>query len=325
MPRDVSRSSEPQHRDHGAHRRRQDDDDRADPVLHRHHPQDRRGARGHRHHGLDGAGAGARHHDHLRRDHLLLEPRDQPYRINIIDTPGPRRLHHRGRALAARARRRGRGVRRASPASSRSPRRCGARPTSTACPRICFINKMDRVGADFEHVGPDASARQLEANAGADPAAARARRTAPRRHRPGPDEGASSSTTTSWAHVRGRSRSRPSCRPRRRGTARKLIEAVAELDDELMEKYLDGEADRPRRSSSAALRRARSRMKLFPVLCGSAFKNKGVQPLLDAVVDYLPSPLDIPPVHGQDPKTASDVERARPATTRRSRRWPSRS
>ena len=66
-------------------------------------------------------------------------------------------------------------------------------------------------------------------------------------------------------------------------------------------------------------------MKLFPVLCGASFKNKGVQPLLDAVIDYLPSPLDIPPVQGINPET----ERGRGAegrpTTRRSRRWRSRS
>ena len=91
--------------------------------------QDRRGARGHRDDGLDGAGAGARHHDHLGRDDLLLErPSHQHHRY-----AGSRRFHDRGRALLARARRRGDGVRTRSPASSRNPRRCGGRPTNTAC------------------------------------------------------------------------------------------------------------------------------------------------------------------------------------------------
>jgi elongation factor G len=76
-----------------------------------------------------------------------------------------------------------------------------------------------------------------------------------------------------------------------------MVEAIAETDDELLEKYLSGDeiTDDELR---AALRRATVSNKLQPVLCGSAFKNKGVQPLLDAVVDYLPSPLDLPPVDG---------------------------
>ena len=98
----------PEHRHHGAHRRRQDHDDRADPVLHRDQLQDRRGPRRRRDDGLDGAGAGARHHDHVRRDDLLLAGHpDQHHRH-----PRPRRLHRRGRALAARPRRRRRRVRR---------------------------------------------------------------------------------------------------------------------------------------------------------------------------------------------------------------------
>ena len=106
----------------------------------------------------------------------------------------------------------------------------------------------------------------------------------------------------------------------------KLIEAVADADEELMEKYLEGEAISRGRDPRRRSARARSRMKLVPVLCGSAFKNKGVQPLLDAVVDYLPSPLDVPPVEGIDPDTrATRSTRAGAATTSRSRRWRSRS
>ena len=82
----------------------------------------------------------------------------------------------------------------------------------------------------------------------------------------------------------------------------KLVEAAAEMDDALTEKYLEGTAltdDEIR----AALRKGTITAKIIPVLCGTSFRNKGVQPLLDAVVDYLPSPLDIPPMEGVNPKT----------------------
>src|SRR5689334_7505364 len=79
----------------------------------------------------------------------------------------------------------------------------------------------------------------------------------------------------------------------------KMIEAVAEHDDHLFEKFIESHAisnDEIR----AAIRKATIALKIFPVICGSAFKNKGVQTMLDAVVDYLPSPLDVPPIEGMD-------------------------
>jgi elongation factor G len=82
----------------------------------------------------------------------------------------------------------------------------------------------------------------------------------------------------------------------------KLIEAVSDTDETIMEKYLGGE-EISVAELKAAIRKATIAMQIFPALCGSAFKNKGVQPLLDAVVEYLPSPLDIPPVKGTDPYT----------------------
>ncbi len=87
-----------------------------------------------------------------------------------------------------------------------------------------------------------------------------------------------------------------------------LLEALAEVDEEIMERYL---ADEPvdAEMMKRALRRGTINLSLVPVLCGSAFKNKGIQPVLDAVVEYLPSPLDIPPVHGLNPK-GEVVERA---------------
>jgi elongation factor G len=91
-----------------------------------------------------------------------------------------------------------------------------------------------------------------------------------------------------------------------------LIDSVADHDDELLETYLlDEEAVTPE-MLKRALRAATLDITVTPVLAGSAFKNKGVQPLLDAVVDYLPSPLDVPPVHGIDPRTEHELSR-RPA------------
>ena len=87
-----------------------------------------------------------------------------------------------------------------------------------------------------------------------------------------------------------------------------LVEAAAEFDDELMALYLEGEepsADQLR----AALRRGTCDLKIVPVTCGASYRNKGVQPLLDAVLAYLPSPLEVPPVHGSDPHSGEAIER----------------
>ncbi|SIA40766.1 translation elongation factor 2 (EF-2/EF-G) [Mycobacteroides abscessus subsp. abscessus] len=91
----------------------------------------------------------------------------------------------------------------------------------------------------------------------------------------------------------------------------KLIEAVAETDEELMMKYLEGE-EITNEELKAGIRKATINVEFYPVLCGSAFKNKGVQLMLDAVIDYLPSPLDIPAIKGINPDT--DEEETRPAS-----------
>ncbi|MCP1639896.1 elongation factor G [Streptococcus gallinaceus] len=91
----------------------------------------------------------------------------------------------------------------------------------------------------------------------------------------------------------------------------KLIEAVAETDEDLMMKYLEGE-EITNEELMAGIRKATINVEFFPVLCGSAFKNKGVQLMLDAVLDYLPSPLDIPAIKGVNPDT--DAEETRPAS-----------
>jgi len=88
----------------------------------------------------------------------------------------------------------------------------------------------------------------------------------------------------------------------------KMIEGLAEVDDHVMEKFVSGvvpTAD----ELQAAVRKGTTQLKVFPVICGSSFKNKGVQPLLDCVIDCLPSPLDIPPVQGIDPETNETEER----------------
>ena len=91
-----------------------------------------------------------------------------------------------------------------------------------------------------------------------------------------------------------------------------LIDSVAEFDDELTETYLTDEESVTPEMIRRAVRSGTLGNKITPVLLGSAFKNKGVQPLLDAVIDYLPSPIDIPPVHGLDPRTDHELSR-RPA------------
>ncbi len=88
----------------------------------------------------------------------------------------------------------------------------------------------------------------------------------------------------------------------------KMLEALADIDENIMEKFLDG-AEVTVEEVMAAIRKGTIDMKITPVLCGTAFKNKGVQQLLDAIIDYLPSPLDVPPMIGTHPDDGSDVVR----------------
>ncbi len=92
----------------------------------------------------------------------------------------------------------------------------------------------------------------------------------------------------------------------------KMLEALADVDEVIMEKYLAGQ-EVSEEEIKAALRKGTIEMKITPVLCGTAFKNKGVQPLLDAIVDYLPSPLDVPPVIGKDVKGGEVVRKSDPS------------
>jgi elongation factor G len=173
-------------------------------------------------------------------------------------------------------------------------------------PRICFVNKMDRTGADFwrtiemikerlkAHPVPvqlplglestfrgvidliEMKAWTYEDELGATPIQI-----------PIPQDLAEAAATQ----------------------REKLVEAIAETDDQVMACYLEGEPLGPE-LLRAALRRATLSTRLVPVLCGSALRNKGVQPLLDAVVYYLPSPADVPPVEGLDPRSGQVVARS---------------
>ncbi len=88
-----------------------------------------------------------------------------------------------------------------------------------------------------------------------------------------------------------------------------LVEVVAEADEDVMTKYLEGE-ELTKEEIKASIRKMTLAGTLIPVLCGSSYKNKGVQPLLDGIVDYMPSPVDIPPIKGISPKTGAEAERA---------------
>ncbi|HEX4169390.1 MAG TPA: elongation factor G, partial [Bryobacteraceae bacterium] len=164
-----------------------------------------------------------------------------------------------------------------------------------AVPRICFINKMDRVGADFffsvKTIVDRLSARPvpIQIPVGAEDQFKGVVDLVKMKARIWRDEtlGAKYDDVEIPAELL--------------ETAKKyrdeLIEAVSESDDVLMEKYIDGQAI-TEKELQAGIRKATLGRKIFPVICGSSFKNKGVQNLLDAVVDYLPSPLDVPPIQG---------------------------
>ena len=103
-----------------------------------------------------------------------------------------------------------------------------------------------------------------------------------------------------------------------------MVEAAAEANEELMNKYLEG-GDLSVDEIKQGLRMRTIASEIVPMLCGSAFKNKGVQAMLDAVIDYMPAPIDIPPVEGE-PTNAASRRRARPSDERAvRRRWRSRS
>ncbi|HEV2712580.1 MAG TPA: elongation factor G [Gaiellaceae bacterium] len=176
-------------------------------------------------------------------------------------------------------------------------------------PRIAFINKMDRVGADFF-----ASVQSMVDRLGARPVPVQLPIGLEDNFRGVVDLVEMRSIT--WSDDLGMSMEIGEIPPELSEQANEyhhqLIDAVADHDEELMEAYLEDESTVAPDMLRRALRAATLDIAVTPVLLGTAFRNKGVQPLLDAVIDYLPSPLDVPPVHGLDPRTEHELSR-RPA------------
>ena len=175
-------------------------------------------------------------------------------------------------------------------------------------PRICFINKMDKMGADFEHA-VDTIRKRLNAR----PVAIQLPIGQEDKFKGVIDLMAMKAiiwNDESMGAEYDLEEIPEELKKKAQAYHQILVETVVENDDqdELMHKYIEGETI-GEAELKAALRRATLKMKVFPVICGTAFKNKGVQPLLDAVVDYLPSPLDVPPVKGKNPDTGAEEER----------------
>lgn len=179
-------------------------------------------------------------------------------------------------------------------------------------PRICFVNKMDKIGADFRH-----TIQQIEERLGA--------RTAVMVVPIGRESTYKGMvdllTLKAYVWNSDDLGSHPDELPEVpaelaeevKTSRNALIERISETDDALLEKFLAGE-EPTIDELKAALRRAVIAYKLVPIYCGTSLRNKGVQPLLDAVVDYLPSPLDLPEVTGIHPKTEAPVSRKRVST-----------
>ncbi len=164
-------------------------------------------------------------------------------------------------------------------------------------PRIAFMNKMDRVGADFY-----SSVESMVERLGARPVSVQIPNGAEENFI-GPVDiinmKAFRFDVESMGHSYEENAIPEELVPEALAAREKMLEALADFDENIMEKYLSGAEITPE-EIKAAIRRGTIEMKITPVLCGTAFKNKGVQQLLDAVVDYLPSPLDVPPITGTD-------------------------
>ena len=227
------------------------------------------------------------------------------YRINIIDTPG----HVDFTAEVERS------LRVLDGAVAVFDAVAGVEPQSETVwrqadrykvPRIAFVNKMDRVGADF-----DRCVSMMRSRLNAAPVVIQFPWGREDQLKGIIDlirmQGIAYKDETLGADYQ-LVDVPEEYRERAQELREKMVEAIAETDDKLLEKYLSGE-EVTNEELKAALRRATITNRLQPVICGSAFKNKGVQPLLDAVVDFLPSPEDISSVQGLEPGTENPIER----------------
>jgi elongation factor G len=230
------------------------------------------------------------------------------FRINIIDTPGhvdftvevERSLRVLDGAIAVFD-----GVAGVEPQSETVWRQADRYQV----PRIAFINKMDRTGADFF-----ASVKSMVDRLGAHPVPVQLP-IGQEEHFRGVVDLVEMRAIT-YSDDLGTNMDIGEIPPELMEQANEyhhqLIDSVADHDEQLMETYLEEESAVTPEMLRRALRAATLDITVTPVLLGSAFKNKGVQPLLDAVIDFLPSPLDVPPVHGVDPRTEHELSR-RPA------------
>jgi elongation factor G len=175
-------------------------------------------------------------------------------------------------------------------------------------PRIVFVNKMDKLGADFEM-----NVNSIRERLGVVPVPLQYPVGEEDQHKGVIDlikmkacifDEESKGQKYSWEEIPA------NLKDKAVKFREQMIEACADMDEAIMEKFLDGKLDQIGEAEIvAAIRKGCTTFKFFPVICGSAFKNKGVQLLLDAVVNYLPSPVDIPPVKGINPDTEKEEER----------------
>jgi elongation factor G len=227
------------------------------------------------------------------------------YRVNIIDTPG-----HVDFTVEVE-----RSLRVLDGAVAVFDAVAGVQPQSETVwrqadrynvPRIAFINKMDRTGADFFK-----SVQSMVDRLGAKPVPVQIPIGQEDAHRGVVDVVEMRAIT--WVDDLGTKMEIGEIPPELAEQAseyhHQVIDAVADHDEELLETYLEDESAVTPEMLKRALRAATLDGSITPVLLGSAFKNKGVQPLLDAIVDYLPSPLDVPAVHGIDPRTQHELSR----------------
>lgn len=226
------------------------------------------------------------------------------HRINIIDTPGhvdftvevERSLRVLDGAVA---------VLDAQSGVEPQTETVWRQATTYGVPRIVFVNKMDKIGADFLysvktlHDRLEANAHPIQLPIGAEDQF----------------EGIIDLVEMKAYYylddlgTRSEAREIPDeYKEQAEELHTRLIEAVAELDEDLMMKYLEGE-EISVDELKAAIRKGTCNVEFYPVLCGSAFKNKGVQLMLDAVIDYLPSPIDVPPIKGVIPDTEEETVR----------------